>query len=57
VYVPSRNAVRIWQTSESSIYAPAKSGSYWRPVSVKGRAALGRAVARLKPFSPPRAWR
>ena len=57
LYVPSRKVVRVWQNQPGPLYAPGSQHPYWRPVTAKGAAALGKAVAGLRPFSPPGAWR
>jgi hypothetical protein len=56
LYVPSRKVARVSQ-SFSPTYAPGSWHPYWRPVNAKGAAAFAKALAGLKPFSAPRAWR
>jgi len=56
LYVPSRKVVRVSQ-SFSPTYAPGSQHPYWRPVNAEGTAAFAKALAGLKPFSVPRAWR
>jgi hypothetical protein len=56
LWVPARHRMRVLQPAVYP-FAPGSNHPYWRPVSARGAAVLGRAVARLKPFSAPRAWR
>ena len=56
LWAPSRRRMRVLQPAVYP-FAPGSSHPYWRPVSARGAAVLGRAVAGLKPFSAPRAWR
>jgi hypothetical protein len=56
LWVPSRHSMRVQQPVVYP-FAPGSNHPYWRPVSARGAAVLGRAVAGLRPFSAPRAWR
>jgi hypothetical protein len=56
VYVPARHRIRVMQPAPYP-FAPGSSHPYWRDVSARGVAVFGEAVAGLKPFSAPRAWR
>ncbi len=55
LWLPSRHRIRVFQPVVP--FAPDTQHPYWRPVSARGAAVLGRAVAGLRPFSAPRAWR
>jgi hypothetical protein len=57
LYVPALKVVRVWQPGFSPRYAPGSWHPYWRPVNAEGAAAFRRALAGLKPFSAPHAWR
>ncbi|HZT45467.1 MAG TPA: hypothetical protein VFA24_04740 [Gaiellaceae bacterium] len=56
IWVPSRHSMRVLQPAMYP-FAPGSQHPYWRAVSRRGAAVLGRAVEGLKPFSAPRAWR
>jgi hypothetical protein len=56
LWVPSRHRMRVLEPATYP-FGPGSEHPYWRDVSKRGAAALGRAVAGLKPFSAPRAWR
>ncbi len=56
LWVPSRHRMRVLQPAMYP-FAPGSQHPYWRAVSRRGAAVLGRAVAGLKPFSAPRVWR
>ena len=54
--VPSRHLVRVWQPTQYP-YAPGLSTPYWRALTPRGAAVLGKVTARLRPFAAPRSWR
>jgi hypothetical protein len=56
LYVASRHRMRVLQPAQYP-FAAGSSHPYWRPVPARGEAVLGRALAGLRPFSAPRAWR
>jgi len=56
LWVPSRHRMRVLQPAPYP-FAPGSQHPYWRAVSPRGEAVLGRAVAGLQPFSARRAWR
>jgi len=56
VWVPSRHRMQVLQPALYP-FAPGSQHPYWRSVSDRGASVLARAVAGLRPFSAPRAWR
>jgi hypothetical protein len=56
LWVPSRHRMRVFQPVVLP-FAPGSQYPYWRPVSARGAAVFGQAVAGLRPFSAPRTWR